>query len=103
MLKHSGSATRLGADSPDERGGWERTLESGEAGVRPRSRSFCCEKLYFEARPGGFTLGPDPVRGYLVMARMKVAREVIIEVMEKKMLVEELKKALRAWDFLGST
>ena len=40
-------------------GGSER-LESGEAGVRPRSRSFCCEKLYFEARPGGFTLGPDP-------------------------------------------
>ena len=29
MLKHSGSATRLGADSPDERGGWERTPESG--------------------------------------------------------------------------
>jgi len=26
MLKHSGSATRLGADSPDEPGGWERTL-----------------------------------------------------------------------------
>ena len=30
MLKHSGSAARLGADSPDERGGWERTPESGE-------------------------------------------------------------------------
>ena len=54
-----------------------------------------------------FTLGPDPVRGqtrsYLVMARMKVAREVMREVTEKKMLVEELKKALRASDFLGST
>ena len=60
MLKHSGSATRLGAESPDERGGRERTLESGSTGVRPRSRSFCCEKLYFGARPGGFALGPDP-------------------------------------------
>ena len=99
MLKHSGSATRLGADSPDERG----TTESGVAGVRPRSRSFCCEKLYFGARPGGFALGPDPVRGYLVMARMKVARDMSMEVMVKKMLVEELKKALRASDFLGST
>lgn len=29
MLKHSGSATRLGADSPDERGGWERASASG--------------------------------------------------------------------------
>ena len=29
MLKHSGSAARLGADSPDEPGGWERTPESG--------------------------------------------------------------------------
>ena len=29
MLKHSGSATRLGVDSPDELGGWERTPESG--------------------------------------------------------------------------
>ena len=103
MLKHSGSATRLGADSPDERGGWERTLRERVAGVWPRSRSFCCEKLYFGARPGGFALGPDPVRGYLVMARMKVAREVTMEVMEKKMLVEELKKALRASAFLGST
>ena len=46
MLKHSGSATRQGADR--------------SAGVRPRSRSFCCEKLYFGARPGGFALGPDP-------------------------------------------
>ena len=26
MLKHSGSAARLGADSPDELGGWERAL-----------------------------------------------------------------------------
>ena len=68
------------------------------AGVRPRSRSFCGEKLYFGARPGGFAL-----RGYLVMARMKVAREVTMEVMEKRMLVEELKKALRASAFLGST
>ena len=64
------------------------------AGVRPRSRSFCCEKLYFGARPGNF---------YLVMARMKVARDMSMEVMVKKMLVEELKKALRASDFLGST
>ena len=62
-----------------------------EAGVRPRSRSFCCEKLYFGARPGGCAL-----RGYLVMARMKVAMDMSIEVMVKKMLVEELKKALRA-------
>jgi hypothetical protein len=37
------------------------------------------------------------------MARMKVAREVIMEVIEKRMLVEELKKALRASAFLGST
>ena len=29
MLKHSGSAARLGVDSPDERGGKERTPESG--------------------------------------------------------------------------
>ena len=78
-----------------EVGGSER-LESGVAGVRPRSRSFCGEKLYFGARPGGFALGPDPWGGYLVMARMKVAREVSMEVIEKKMLVEELKKALRA-------
>ena len=90
MLKHSGSATRQGADSPDERG----TTESGGAGVRPRSRSFCGEKLYFGARPRYF---------YLVMARMKVAMDMSIEVMVKKMLVEELKKALRASDFLGST
>ena len=63
MLKHSGSAARLGADSPDERGGWERTLESGVAGVRPRSRSFCCEKLYFGARPGGLRFGARPGEG----------------------------------------
>ena len=57
-----------------------------------------------------FTLGPDPgaslwgqTRSYLVMARMKVARDMSMEVMVKKMLVEELKKALRASDFLGST
>ena len=28
-----------------------------EAGVRPRSRSFCCEKLYFGARPGASLWG----------------------------------------------
>ena len=73
-------------------------------GVWPRSRSFCGEKLYFGARPGGLRFGARPIGGgYLVMARMKVAREVTMEVMEKKMLVEELKKALRASDFLGST
>ena len=37
------------------------------------------------------------------MARMKVARDMSMEVMVKKMLVEELKKALRASAFLGST
>ena len=33
--------------------GRSERLESGVAGVRPRSRSFCGEKLYFGARPGG--------------------------------------------------
>ena len=65
MLKHSGSATRLGADSPDER---------GRVGANGRERG----------------------KYYLVMARMKVAMDMSIEVMVKKMLVEELKKALRA-------
>ena len=83
-----------------------------KAGVRPRSRSFCFEKLYFGARPifllwgqtRGLRFGARPIgRGYLVMARMKVARDMSMEVMVKKMLVEELKKALRASDFLGST
>ena len=85
MLKHSGSAARLGADSPDERG----VLGSG-----PEVEVFAAKN---------FTLGPDPgaslwgqTRGYLVMARMKVAMDMSIEVMVKKMLVEELKKALRA-------
>jgi hypothetical protein len=44
-------------------------IKREEAGVRPRSRSFCFEKLYFGARPGFllrgqtrfFTSGPDPV------------------------------------------
>ena len=94
MLKHSGNATRLGADSPDERGGRERTLVSGRLGSGPEVEVFAAKN---------FTLGPDPERGYLVMARMKVAREVTMEVMEKRMLVEELKKALRASAFLGST
>ena len=95
MLKHSGSATRLGADSPDERGGWERTLrERGWLGSGPEVEVFAAKN---------FTLGPDPLgRGYLVMARMKVARDMSMEVMVKKMLVEELKKALRASAFLGS-
>ena len=83
MLKHSGSAMRLGADSHLR----ARNDREREAGVRPRSRSFCGEKLYFGARPRNF---------YLVMARMKVAMDMSIEVMVKKMLVEELKKALRA-------
>ena len=95
MLKHSGSATRLGADSPDELGGWERTLrERGLLGSGPEVEVFAGKN---------FTLGPDPgaslwgqTRSYLVMARMKVARDMSIEVMVKKMLVEELKKALRA-------
>ena len=82
-------ARRLGS-------GPEVEVFAGGAGVRPRSRSFCFEKLYFGARPGGFALGADPVRGYLVMARMKVVIDMSIEVMVKKMLVEELKKALRA-------
>ena len=39
MLKHSGSATRLGADSPDERGGWERALrERGRAKERKKDK-----------------------------------------------------------------
>ena len=104
MLKHSGNATRLGADSPDERGGRERTLVSGRLGSGPEVEVFAAKNftlgpdpgLHFGARPGGFALGPDPVRGYLVMARMKVAMDMSIEVMVKKMLVEELKKALRA-------
>ena len=79
MLKHSGSAARR--------------LGSG-----PEVEVFAGKN---------FTLGPDPggfaLRGYLVMARMKVARDMSMEVMVKKMLVEELKKALRASDFLGST
>ena len=91
MLKHSGSATQLGADSPDERG----TTESGLLGSGPEVEVFAAKN---------FTLGPDPLgaslwgqtRGYLVMARMKVAMDMSIEVMVKKMLVEELKKALRA-------
>jgi hypothetical protein len=60
MLKHSGNAARLGADSPEVEvfaGGAgvrprSRSFCVG-AGVRPRSRSFCCEKLYFGARPVG--------------------------------------------------
>ena len=39
-----------------------------EAGGRPRSRSFCCEKLYFGARPGGLRFGARP-RGLRFGAR----------------------------------
>ena len=83
-------------------GGWGQAAKGG-TGVRPRSRSFCCEKLYFGARPGGLRFEGRPGKFYLVMARMKVARDMSMEVMVKKMVVEELKKALRASDFLGST
>ena len=101
---------RLGADSPDERG----TTESGGLGSGPEVEVFAGrlgsgpEVEVFAGK--NFTLGSDPgaslwgqTRDYLVMARMKVAREVTMEVMEKRMLVEELKKALRASAFLGST
>ena len=34
-----------------------------EAGVRPRSRSFCFEKLYFGARPGFLLWGQNRYLG----------------------------------------
>jgi len=48
MLKHSGSAAQLGADSPDERGGrWERTLESGAQGGGVISLSMVLMNSFF--------------------------------------------------------
>ena len=43
--------------------GPEVEVFAGGAGVRPRSRSFCGEKLYFGARPGGLRFGARPGEG----------------------------------------